>query len=198
METQQQASARCMRRTEQNHVMVTKNMVRNSIAAAAVFGAVIAGGSAIASAETGSSSAPSTSTSTDDTADDCKNGGPHDHTDVTGDELTQVTDAVTAYDSTVTVESVQKDPDGSYDVRGSKDGDRLMLEVSADLQDITERQPGPGMGGPGDQGGPGGKHGAGEGNQNGQQEQQGSTGGDAGSADQSDSSGQSDEAAPTS
>ena len=67
-----------------------------------------------------------------------------------------MTDAVTAYDDAITVDSVLEDPDGSYDVLGTKDGEPVMLEVSADLATITERTGGPGgPGGPG-RGGPGG------------------------------------------
>ncbi len=78
--------------------------------------------------------------------------GGHSHTPVTGDELSKVTAAVTAQDSGVTVESVQKDEDGSYDVHGTKDGQPVMLEVSADLATITERTGG-GMGKGGGMGG---------------------------------------------
>ena len=44
-----------------------------------------------------------------------------------------VGDAVKAKDSAVTIESIQKDPDGRYDVLGTKDGNRVRYEVSADL-----------------------------------------------------------------
>lgn len=43
-------------------------------------------------------------------------------TPVTGTELANVKAAVTAKDSTVTVTEVRKDPDGSYDVIGTKAG----------------------------------------------------------------------------
>ena len=36
------------------------------------------------------------------------------------------------------MESVRKDPDGSYDVLGTKDGSPVMFDVSADLKTITE------------------------------------------------------------
>jgi hypothetical protein len=85
-------------------------------------------------------------------------GGPgarHAHTDVTGDELAKVTAAVKAKDAAVTVDSVQKDPDGSYDVHATKDGQPVMFEVSADLATITQGHQGmPGAG-------PGGRHGDG-------------------------------------
>lgn len=74
-----------------------------------------------------------------------RGGGPggrggHDHTEVTGDEATRVTEAVTAQDAGITVESVLKDPDGSYDVVGTKDGARVRVEVSADLATVEVRE----------------------------------------------------------
>ncbi|KRE56458.1 hypothetical protein [Phycicoccus sp. Soil748] len=74
-------------------------------------------------------------------------GGSAD-TPVTGAELTKVTAAVKAKDSAVTVSSVRKDPDGSYDVLGTKAGAPVMLEVSKDLKTITTRTGGPGGHGP--------------------------------------------------
>ena len=130
--------------------MTKKKMIRNSVAAAAVFGAVIAGGSAIASAQT-DSSAPASESASSDTGSSKGGGAPHEHTAVTGDELTKVTDAVTAYDSLITVNQVQKDPDGSYDVDGTKDGSAVRLDVSSDLKTITE-----GKGGRGGKSGHGG------------------------------------------
>ena len=70
--------------------------------------------------------------------------GGHAHTDVTGTELAKVTAAVKAKDSAVTVQRVQKDPDGSYDVMGTKAGNPVMLEVSKDLKTIQARTGGPG------------------------------------------------------
>jgi hypothetical protein len=64
-------------------------------------------------------------------------GGGHSHTPVIGGELTRVTAAVNAKDSAVTVTSVQKDPDGSYDVFGTKAGANVKLDVSQDLKTIT-------------------------------------------------------------
>jgi hypothetical protein len=85
-------------------------------------------------------------------------GGASQDTPVTGDEAAKVSAAVTAKDSTVTVASVRKDPDGSYDVLGTKAGANVMFDVSADLATITEHTGGP-QGGPA--GGPqGGQHGA--------------------------------------
>ena len=48
-----------------------------------------------------------------------------------------VTAAVKAKDSAVSVTSVRMDPDGSYDVFGTKAGANVMLEVSKDLKTIT-------------------------------------------------------------
>ena len=81
-------------------------------------------------------------------------GGAGSDIPVTGAELTKVTAAVKAKDSAVTVTSVRKDPDGSYDVFGTKAGAQVMLEVSKDLKTITARTGGPGGGRHG--GGPGG------------------------------------------
>ena len=66
-------------------------------------------------------------------------GGGHAHTPVAGDELAKVTAAVKAKDSAVTVTTVQKDPDGSYDVEGTKAGVPVRFDVSADLKTITAR-----------------------------------------------------------
>jgi len=44
----------------------------------------------------------------------------------------------------VTVESVRKDPDGSYDVLGTKDGQKVMFDVSADLATVSQAQGGQG------------------------------------------------------
>ncbi|WP_392468561.1 hypothetical protein ACF3NS_06115 [Arsenicicoccus cauae] len=87
----------------------------------------------------------------------------HQHTAVTGDELSKVKAAVTAKDSAVTVSDVQKDPDGSYDVHGTKAGQPVMVEVSKDLATVEVRTGGPGA--------PGGRGGTPEGQQ-GQQGQQ--------------------------
>ncbi|MEL4357717.1 MULTISPECIES: hypothetical protein [unclassified Luteococcus] len=69
--------------------------------------------------------------------------GGHQHTAATADETAEVTAAVKAKDAAVTVESVQKDPDGSYDVRGTKAGSEVMVEVSKDLKTIEVRTDGP-------------------------------------------------------
>ena len=71
-------------------------------------------------------------------------GGGSNDTPVTGTALATVTAAVKAKDSAVTVTSVRMDPDGSYDVFGTKAGAPVMLEVSKDLKTITTRTGGPG------------------------------------------------------
>ena len=38
----------------------------------------------------------------------------------------------------MTVTAVRKDPDGSYDVVGTKGGANVMFDVSADLATITQ------------------------------------------------------------
>lgn len=43
----------------------------------------------------------------------------------------------------MTVASVRKDPDGSYDVMATKAGADVMLEVSKDLKTITTNTGGP-------------------------------------------------------
>ena len=67
-------------------------------------------------------------------------------------ERTRVVDAVKAKDSAVSVQDVRQDPDGSYDVFGTKSGQPVMLQVSKDLKMITE-----GHGAPGGPGGPAGQ-----------------------------------------
>ena len=65
-------------------------------------------------------------------------GGGQD-TPVTGDEAQKVIDAVKAKNAGVTITTVQKDPDGTYDALGTKaDGTKVMYDVSTDLQTITE------------------------------------------------------------
>lgn len=139
--------------------------------ASALAAGTLAGGAAVAQASdsTGATGATSTGSSAqqgDTTSPEaanggtdasCAGGGPgtHEHTAVTGDELTSVTDAVTAHDSAVTVDSVRKDPDGSYDVLATKDGQKVMFEVSADLATITENTGGPRQGGGRQDGQPG-------------------------------------------
>jgi hypothetical protein len=74
--------------------------------------------------ETSSAEAPSQVTSSD--------------TLVSGTEADQVKAAVTAKDSGVTITTVRKDPDGSYDAIGTDaSGNNVFYDVSADLSTIT-------------------------------------------------------------
>lgn len=87
--------------------------------------------------------------------------GGHAHTAATAAQKSSVTAAVKAKDSAVTVTDVTVDPDGSYDVHGTKAGQPVMVEVSKDLKTVEVRTGGP-------QGGD-----RGQGGQQGQQGQQG-------------------------
>jgi hypothetical protein len=120
-------------------------------AAIAVGAGLVLGGAVLGNAATTSFSA---SRSADAVAGgDGQRGGPQggQHTAVTGDELAKVKAAVTAKDSAVTVTGVRKDPDGSYDVDGTKAGSPVRYDVSADLKTITQDS----HAGPGHAGGPG-------------------------------------------
>ncbi|HET7723281.1 MAG TPA: hypothetical protein VFK68_01470 [Propionibacteriaceae bacterium] len=128
----------------------SKKWILGSAAGLALGGALVAGLASAASADsTGTPSAPTTSASTGSTAStgtDSTRTATQD-TAVTGDEATKVSAAVTAKDSAVTVASVRKDPDGSYDVLGTKAGANVMFDVSADLATVTQAQGGGGKGG---------------------------------------------------
>ena len=78
----------------------------------------------------------------------CGKGGPgrHNHTDASAEETAKVTAAVTAKDPAITVIRVMKDDDGSFDVKGTKAGARVHVEVSADLATVDIRTGGPGVG----------------------------------------------------
>ena len=134
--------------------MVSKNKVITGAAAVVTAGSLAFAGASLASADTTPSGSATSGTTTTTQQGDRDNDrgfgrGGHDHTAVTGAEATKVTAAVTAKDSTVKVERVMKDPDGSYDVIGTKDGARVMVEVSVDLKTVEVRT---GMG-PGGRGG---------------------------------------------
>ena len=147
---------------------LTKVGLTAAVVAAA--GTLVIGGAALANAASGTST-PSAGTAATGPSGGGYGGGHGGrgpgaggtHTPVTGDELAKVTAAVTAKDSAVTVTSARKDPDGSYDVFGTKAGAQAAFDVSADLKTVTAdagRGPGgaghgPRGGGPGG-GGPGG------------------------------------------
>ncbi len=93
----------------------------------------------LASADTTSNGSP---------AADCRDGGPGGpggcaDTPVNGAELNKVKAAVAAKQPGVSVQHVRKDPDGSFDVMGTKSGALGMLRVSKDLSTVTERTGGP-------------------------------------------------------
>ena len=102
-------------------------------AAVIAAGALIGTGAALSGAATGTAT-PSPSATGSPSAGQ---PGGHAHTPVTGEELAKVTAAVKAKDSAVTVTTVQKDPDGSYDVEGAKAGVPVRFDVSADRSTIT-------------------------------------------------------------
>jgi hypothetical protein len=108
----------------------------------------VAAGAATANASTTTSVTPTTSAASSAYVSSQDAAGSTD-TPVTGDELAKVTAAVTAKDSAVSVTSVQKDPDGSYDVLGTKAGAPVLYDMSADLATLTEHARGGGRGGGG-------------------------------------------------
>jgi hypothetical protein len=118
-------------------------------ASTAAVAALLIGGATLANAADN----PTPTTSSASSSASSNPQGASQDTPVTGEEATKVSAAVTAKDSTVTVESVRKDPDGSYDVLGTKAGAKVMFDVSSDLATITENAGGPGGHG---KGGPGG------------------------------------------
>jgi hypothetical protein len=109
-------------------------------ATAATAAGVVLGGSAIANAATSTSGTATTTTATAAAATGNPDGTGSGSVDtpVTGDELAKVAAAVKAKDAAVTVTSVQKDPDGSYDVFATKAGANIRYDVTADLKTITE------------------------------------------------------------
>ncbi|GAB2483914.1 hypothetical protein GCM10027030_17700 [Luteococcus sediminum] len=124
-----------------------------TLASLAVAGLVVVGGASAAlnanAESTGTASAsPSSSSSATpgDRGADQRGPGHHEHTAVTGDALAKVEAAVAAKDKAITVTSVEADPDGSYDVHGTKSGAQVMVEVSKDLKTIEVRTGGPGEG----------------------------------------------------
>jgi hypothetical protein len=118
------------------------------VAAVAASGALVLAGAALANAATGTTAPRSvTAGATDTERGTAGDGGQGSNdTPVTGDELAKVTAAMKAKDSAVTVTSVRKDPDGSYDVLGSKAGAAVMFDVSADLKTFSQHAGGGGGG----------------------------------------------------
>ncbi len=130
------------------------NKIGVAAASLAAFGAIVAGGAAMANAAdtTPSTSASSSAAANSGTSTDTTKTGPQ-HTAATTAETAKVTAAVKAKDSTVTVTSVEKDADGSYDVHGTRAGAQVTFDVTTDLATITERTGGPGGGHGGGMGG---------------------------------------------
>lgn len=129
-----------------------KKLLVGGIAAIAVGGSVFLGAASVASADsTVSPSSPSSTASATTDGSGSKpatgktgrgHGSESKDTVVTGDEATNVSAAVTAKDSAVSITEVRKDSDGSYDVVGTKDGANVMYEVSSDLATVTQAQAG--------------------------------------------------------
>ena len=122
--------------------MPAHKIALTAAAALATLGIVV-GGASLANAESGTSSTSSTTSSGTSSgavagAPDGALGQASQDTAVTGDELAKVTAAMAAQDSSVTVTEVRKDPDGTYDVLGTKDGSPVFYDVSADLSTFTE------------------------------------------------------------
>jgi|SRR3954447_2839577 len=121
---------------------MSSNKMGLAVGASLAAGALVFGGSALANATSGTSSASGYSGSGYYGGG---RGGSAD-TPVTGNEAAKVTAAVKAKDSSVTVTSVRRDPDGSYDVLGTKSGSQVMYDVSKDLKTVSEARGGRGGG----------------------------------------------------
>ena len=123
-----------------------RNTIGLTAAALVAAGVVGVSGAAIAAAADDTAATPTTST-TSPTAPpgggSARAGGSQD-TAVTGSEADKVIAAVKAKDSSATITTVRKDPDGSYDALGTKGGSPVFFEVSADLKTVTARTGGPG------------------------------------------------------
>lgn len=124
------------------------SLKKRALATAATVAASLAivGGAAVANAASGTpsptpSAGSGAAASSNGTSNEGQDQRPraHQHAAVTGEEATKVGDAVKAKDAAVTVTKIKKDPDGSYDVDGTKDGQKIRYEVSADLATITQR-----------------------------------------------------------
>jgi hypothetical protein len=118
--------------------MSARKIGLTAAAALATLG-IFVGGASLANAESGTTSSTSSTSSTAaaGAAPSGVAGQASQDTAVTGDELAKVTAAMAAQDSSVTVTEVRKDPDGSYDVLGTKDGSPVFYDVSSDLTTFT-------------------------------------------------------------
>ncbi len=113
---------------------------------------ILTGAATLANAASTTPTPSASSTATTDSESGRGGGQGPSHTPVTGAELAKVTAAVKAEDSAVSVSSVRKDEDGSYDVMGTKAGADVFLDVSKDLATITTHTGGHGGRGGGGQG----------------------------------------------
>ena len=136
-----------------------RNTLGLAAAALAAAGVVGIAGAALAAADDTPTASPSATSSSAPRGDaNGPAGGPQD-TAVTGSAADKVVAAVKAKDSAVTVTTVRKDPDGSYDAIGTKAGAPVFFDVSADLKTVTAATGGPGgghRGGPDGSNAPGG------------------------------------------
>ncbi len=132
-----------------------RNTIGLAAAALAAAGVVGIAGAALAAADDTTTPSPSATSSSAPRGDANGPAGGSQDAAVTGSEADKVIAAVKAKDSAVTITTVRKDPDGSYDALGTKGGNPVFFDVSADLKTITARTGGPG-GGHGGPGGPGG------------------------------------------
>ena len=125
--------------------------IRKAGAAAALVASGLVAGGVLASSMT-ANAAGSGSTSTSPSSARSTAPRPSSDAAVTGTAADKVKAAVTAKYGTVTITTVRRDPDGSYDALGTDaNGNRVFYDVSADLATITV-----GGGGLGHRGGPGG------------------------------------------
>ncbi len=136
-----------------------RNTIALAAAALATAGVVGVTGAALAAAADDSATpSPSATSSSAPRGDAAGRPGGSQDTAVTGSEADKVIAAVKAEDSAVTITTVRKDPDGSYDAIGTKAGSPVFYDVSADLKTVTAATGGPGGGHHGGPGGPGVGH----------------------------------------
>ena len=114
---------------------MSTNRILTGVAAIVAAAGLLGTGAALSNAASTGPSTTSSTTASGTTQDGSAN--PNNDTAITGTELANVTAAVKAKDSAVTVTSARKDADGSYDVFGTKAGANVRFEVSKDLKTIT-------------------------------------------------------------
>jgi len=126
-----------------------RNTIAVAAAALAAAGVVGVAGAAIAADRSTATPRPSTSTSPAPRDGGAGPGASQD-TAVTGSEADKVIAAVKAEDSSASITTVRKDPDGSYDAIGTKAGSPVFYDVSKDLKTVTASagRAGGGHGGP--------------------------------------------------